>query len=213
MCGGDDLTGNVVHSTAIDFPSRQNGVDVVPEGGEVIYGPFDTIELSGGYRVIATLEPDDSSDVPLERYTLWNDTLVTEIADWSYGFLRYDVMDWGESFLFLERTRGAGLPAMVTSFRKSTGAIIARGYYYDVDSVAGYLLYNPVEDEEEGICLVDIKSGKRELYSYPADMDAWGFLIEDEWYFGARIKSVSQQRLVIEYHSESDSVKTHEYSR
>lgn len=179
------------------------------DSGKSPYAPFDTIELSGGYRVIAALEPDDATGVPFERYLLWNDTLIADLGGWSEGLLRYDVMDAGAYFLFFQKTRGPGNPRHFDLIVKRTGASLLSGIFIDLDCSGRYLLYEPSDTSgrEKRMAFFDIDSARREVWEYPSD------LLSVSPTYGITLRSVDRDRFVIEYRTEDEALRLREYRR
>lgn len=180
-----------------------------PDSGKSPYGPFDTIELSGGYRVVAALEPDDSAGVPFERFTLRRDTMIADLGGWSEGLLRYDVTDAGKYFLFFQNTRGPGNPRYFDLIVKRTGASLLSGVFIDLDSSGRYLLYESPDSSgrEKRMAFFDMDSARREVCEYPSD------LLSVSPTYGITLKSVDRDRFVIEYRTEDRSHRLREYRR
>lgn len=191
--------------TAVESP-------LFEEGEPYTYGPIDTFELSGGYRVIASLVPDTSGGVPLEVFELWEDTLVAELVGWGRDFLRYDAWDLGDYFISFERSTGPMNPQMISLIVKRNGmALIEGNTYIDLSPSRRYLLYGIGygirREDPKTMVLFDVGSMKAEFFDFPSD------LIEIESSYNIGIKTITPVRFVIEYTTDSGEVKQRSYRR
>ena len=180
---------------------------VVAKGrpGEYQYGS----KLKGGYSLLYTT--DDSMQY---LYLQKGRKTIAELSSVSNGIqqksLGYPGADFTSYFL-LVHSYGSGNPHYIELIRKSNGNnIIEDGAaWIGADEKKEHLLYSKqdVPDEKDKMILLNIKTGKKQEFSFPADIfDGPGVLSR------ISIRQLTEKKLVINYDTQKLS-KVKAYNR
>ncbi|MCB0712178.1 MAG: hypothetical protein KDD67_07595 [Ignavibacteriae bacterium] len=206
-CGADIRTESTPDSLQLAETEYTMGYS-----GEFALGAYDTVQLSGGCRLIyrVVLDTFERVVLPMQQIELWKDSLIAVPAGVSYGLhsknLGYVEEDFPDYFLLVQRF-GSGNPKVAMLIEKATGeSMIDEEFveFVDLTSDGRYLLY--IDDlSERRLGLAEVYTNHHESYDLPPDA------LEVGWYNDITVQSISKQRLEIEYTTEDRKTKRHIY--
>lgn len=172
--------------------------DSVNASDELESYDYDTV-LKGGYTIL--FKTDDS----LQYLYLKNgNKMITELSSCSKGLLYknlgYVATDFKDYFV-LAHSFGSGNPHIIELIKKSTGKnnIKEGAAWIDADEEKELLLYseNDVPSSKDKMILLNIKTGKKQYFSFPPDI-----FDEPSVLNRIKIEKASKNELVIKYDTE-----------
>jgi hypothetical protein len=134
---------------------------------------YDTL-LSQGYHLAYRVYLDSVAEEGLQSLTLVKGKRdIRQLNEISYPLpqknLGYIGADFGDSFLFVQ-SYGAGNPHEMQLIEKKTGKELMQGVWVDVHQAEKVVLYVAnINEENEALILLDLKSGKRTVISHFQD--------------------------------------------
>lgn len=157
------------------------------------YGTYDTTQLSGGYDLIfkEVFYTYKNFDVKMRQVELWKDTLIAVVDSLHYAWP--NIQDYPTYFLLTE-TANIGTEAY--AFDKKTGASLLGCSYVtlvDVTPDGQYILIVDEDSTYVRLGLLDIYTGRREVYTLPSD------IIQRRFWEATEIAWVNKREFAIEY--------------
>ena len=165
--------------------------------------------LKGGFMILYVV--DDSMQ---RLYLKKGEDIIAEIAAEEKGMLQKNLGYVGADFtdyFVLVHSYGGGNPHIIELIRKSTGENILKNWaaWIDADETREYLFYcnRGAPDKKDKMILYNIRTGKRELFPFPADIFDGSMIL-----YRIKLKRITKNKIVIEY-STQKGVKLKSYGR